>query len=123
MIGQLQQNLSEATKVIETKKLELEHKERMGLLDQQTQIGITLAKIGAQSNIELLKQEVGALKHESQLLQEQLQAMNFGQPIDAPNDFDPNQADGGNYAGAGHIGGSANLTGEASPGQTPGENP
>ncbi len=96
MLKKLTDELNETTKVIETKKLEYEHKERVELMKIQADIEINLAKLGTQSSIALLEQEVGAIHQRMKLL-------NVNQPIDAPNDFVPEAADGGNYA-AGHIG-------------------
>lgn len=128
MINTLSGHLNETTKIIETKKLELEHKERVAAWeiqfkrDQlQAEIETNLAKLQSQGSIELLKQEIGALKHESMLTNDRLKLIGIDQPINAQNNFDPQQADGGNYAGFGHVGGSENVTGGASPGQSVGE--
>lgn len=129
IIGKLQADLSEATKVIETKQLEIQHKERVSVMHIQLEekkiqadIEKTLAQLGSQSSIALLKEEIGVLKHESALLNDRLGQLGQNQPIEAPNDFNPNEADGGNYAGAGHIGGSP--TGGANPpGQSVGVTP
>lgn len=108
MIKQLSDHLNETTKIIETKKLDLEHRERVELMKVQADLEINLAKLGSQSNIELLKHEVGAITARLKLL-------DVNQPIGAPSDFNSQQADGGNYAGFGHVGGSENLIGEESP--------
>lgn len=97
MIKNLTDHLNETTKIIETKKLDLEHRERVELAKIQADIEINLAKLGTQSSIVMLEQQVGAIKHRMELLQNQ-------QPIDADNDFTPQASDGGNYAGAGHVG-------------------
>lgn len=116
MIKQLSSHLDEATKVIETKKLDLEHRERIELMKTQAQIEMKLAELGTKSSIALLQEEVGAISH-------RLKFLGMDQPINAPSDFNPEEADGGNYAGIGHIGGTTNLTGGQMPGQTPGANP
>lgn len=128
MINGLQAKLNDADKIIETKKLELEHKERVELWNIQLQekklqieAASDMAKLDTQKAIALLVQEVGALKHESGLANDRLSLLNVGQPIDAPQDFNPQEADGGNYPDAGHVGGSP--TGGPSPGQSPGQPP
>lgn len=107
MIKQLTEHLNEATKVIETKKLDLEHRERVEFAKIQADIEINLAKLGTQSSIALLEQEVNAINQRMKLL-------NVNQPIEVPQDFNPQGADGGNYAGAGHIG--SGPTGGPAPG-------
>jgi len=114
LIQQLSQKLNDATKVIETDTLKYAHQERVELLRTQADLEIALAKLQSQSGIELLKQEIETLRQREKLI-------GMNQPIDAPNDFNPEEAVGGNYAGIGHIGGPA--TGGNSPGQTPGANP
>jgi len=114
LIQNLTQHLNEATKVIETKKMDLEHRERVEMAKIQADIEINLAKLGSQSSIKLLESQVQEL-----IQREKLIGMN--QPIGAPQDFDPEGADGGNYAGVGHIG--SGPTGGQSPGLTPGANP
>lgn len=112
MIKGLTDHLNEATKIIETKKLDLEHRERVEFAKIQADIEINLAKLGTQSSIALLEQEVGAINHRMKLI-------GINQPIDAPQDFSPQDADGGNYAGMGHVGSGQNLkmpTGGDSPG-------
>ena len=107
MIKQLTDHLNEATKIIETKKMDLEHRERVEFAKIQADIEINLAKLGTQSSIALLEQEVGSINH-------RLKLIGMNQPIDASQDFDPQGADGGNYAGAGHVG--SGPTGGTSPG-------
>jgi len=114
LIKKLTDELNETTKVIETKKLDLEHRERVEMAKIQADIEINLAKLGSQSSIKLLESQVKELMQREKLL-------GIGQPIGAPQDFNPEGADGGNYAGVGHIG--SGPTGGSSPGQTPGENP
>src|SRR6185312_1750366 len=110
LIQSLTQNLNEATKVIETKRLDLEHKERVEMAKIQADLEINAAKLGSAEDIALMNNQIKTIMHRLELLQSNV-------PIDAPNDFNPQGADGGNYAGVGHIGGSENLTGGASPGQ------
>ena len=108
MNSQLTQHLNETTKIIETKRLDLEHRERVEMAKIQADIEINMAKLKTQGSIALLEQQVDAIKHRMELLQSNT-------PIDAPQDFNPQQADGGNYAGFGHVGGPP--TGGESPGQ------
>jgi hypothetical protein len=108
MIDGLTKNLNEATKVIETKQLELEHKERVEMAKLQAEIEINMAKMGSTEAIAFLKQEIGAIQHRMEFL-------NMNSPIEAPQNFNPSEANGGNYAGIGHIGGTP--TGGQSPGQ------
>jgi len=115
LIKQLTDHLNETTKVIETKKLDLEHKERIEIMRMQSEAELKLAELGAKSNMHLLAQEVAAIKHENQLMNERLKFLKMNQPIEASNDFNPEGADGGNYAGVGHIG--SGPTGGGSPGQ------
>jgi hypothetical protein len=111
IIQQLTQNLNECTKVIETKKLELEHKERVELARIQAQLEMKAAELGSREDIALMNKQIEAIQQRMQLLHEK-------QQIEAQNDFNPEGADGGNYAGIGHIGGTENLTGG---GTTPGQ--
>jgi hypothetical protein len=113
MVKQLSQELNETTKIIETKKLDLESKERIEFAKLQAEIEISLAKLGTQSSIALLQEEVGAIN-------QRLKLVNMNQPIDVPPDFNPQGADGGNYAGMGHVG--SGPTGGPAPG-TPMEPP
>lgn len=125
MINGLQAKLNEYAKIIETKQIEIAHKERVEILNAQLEekkiqadIEKTLAQLGSQSSIALLKEEVGALKHESALLQERLKLSGFYQPINqTPNDFNAQMADGGSFAGAGHVGGGPTGGPQTSPGQ------
>lgn len=129
LLQDLTQRLNETTKIIETKKLDLEHKERVEAWNiqlerekLQAQIETDLAKLGTQSSIELLKQEVGAIKHENELLNDRLRLLNVNQPIDASPDFNPQEADGGTFAGFGHVG-SGPTGGPNAPGTPVGSNP
>lgn len=97
LIKELTQHLNETTKVIETKKMDIESRERVEFAKIQADIEINLAKLGTQSSIALLEQEVGSINH-------RLKLIGINQPIEASNEFVPIEADGGNYAGAGHIG-------------------
>lgn len=106
-VQQLEAKYNDAVKLIETKKMELDHRERVEMIKTQADVEINLAKLQSQSGIELLKQEVGSIS-------QRLKFLGMNQPIDAPQDFNPEQADGGNYAGFGHVGGSP--TGGQSPG-------
>jgi hypothetical protein len=107
MIKQLTEHLNETTKIIETKKLDLEHRERVEFAKIQADIEINLAKLGTQSSIALLEQEVGAIH-------QRLKFLGMNEPINAPSDFNPLGADGGNYAGIGHVG--SGPTGGPAPG-------
>jgi hypothetical protein len=109
MIQNLSKELDETTKIIETKKLDLESKERIELMKLQGQLEIKLAELGSKESVALLNNEVASIKHRLELL-------DMNAPIEAPNDFNPQNADGGNYAGFGHVGGTTNITGGASPG-------
>lgn len=129
-INQLQAHLSEVTKVIETKQLDLAHRERVEIMkidvDKsriQADIEIALAKLGTQSSIALLQEEVATLKHQSEQDAQRLAQIGANQPIETPDNFNPEQADGGNYTGIGHVGGTTNLTGGEAPGQPLENNP
>lgn len=111
----LDQENSELTKIIETKSLELQHKERVELMKLQAQIEMKGAELGSKEDIALLSHQIESIKHRLSLL-------NMEQPIEAPDDFNPQQSDGGNYAGFGHVG-SGPTGGPMSPGQNPGVNP
>lgn len=128
MINGLQGKLNELTKIIETKKLELEHKERVEVWNIQFQekklqveAETNMAKLGSEQAIALLTQEIGAIKHESALQNERLKLLASNQPIGAPDDFNASDADGGNYPDEGHVG--SGPTGGQSPGQPVGQNP
>lgn len=97
MVKNLTDRLNECTKIIETKKLDLESKERIELAKIQADIEINLAKLGSQASIVMLEHEVAAINNRMKLL-------NANVPIDAQSNFVPEAADGGNYAGAGHVG-------------------
>lgn len=114
LIKTLTDHLNETTKIIETKKLDLEHRERIEIMKIQADIEMKLAELGSKSNIALLNQEVASLRHESTQLNNRLKLLNVNQPIDAPQDFNPEGADGGNYADVGHVG--SGPTGGQSPG-------
>lgn len=110
LIKNLTDHLNECTKIIETKKLDLDHRERIEILKLQTESELKMAELGSKGDIALLHAKLKEMEHRLTLL-------NYSTPIGAPSDFDPQTADGGNYAGIGHIGGTTNLTGEESPGQ------
>lgn len=97
MINALTERLNQATKVIETKELELESKERIEMAKIKADIEMTLAKLGTQSSIALLESEIASINQRMQLLE-------VNEPIEAPDNFEPNAANGGNFAGIGHIG-------------------
>jgi hypothetical protein len=61
MIQQLTAGLNEATQTIETRKLELESKERIAALQTQAQLLMTQAKLGSQEGLELLRQEIAVI--------------------------------------------------------------
>ncbi len=113
MIKGLTEHLNETTKIIETKQMEISSKERIEFAKIQADIEINMAKLGTQSSIALLEQEVGAINH-------RLKLIGINQPIDAQNNFVPIEANGGNYAGEGHVG--SVLPAGQSPGQSV-ENP
>jgi hypothetical protein len=117
MIKTLSGQLNDTTKIIETKKLDLEHKERVELMKLQFSAEEKLAELGSKNAIALLNNEV-------QSIHKRLQYLDMNQPIDGnqnTNNFNPQQADGGNYAGLGHVGGSPTPTGGQSPGQPIGQ--
>ncbi len=121
----LSDHLNETTKIIETKKLDLEHRERVEVLKLdvdrdriRADVEIALAKLGSQSSIALLHEEIAALKHQDIQAAQREKLLGINQPIDTDPDFDPTQADGGNYAGFGHVGGSENI-GDPEPPKTP----
>jgi hypothetical protein len=116
MIKSLSEHLNETTKILETKKLDIEHRERVEFAKIQADIEMKLAELASKGHTELLKQEVETLRHESSQITKRLNLIGINEPIEAPNNFDPQQADGGNYAGMGHVGGTANVTGGDSPG-------
>ena len=105
---QMAQKLDDATKIIETKKLDLEHRERIEIMKLQTEAEIKMAELGQKNGVALLQAQMLEMEHRLKFLQ-------MAQPIGAPDDFNASQADGGNYAGFGHVGGSP--TGGAAPGQ------
>lgn len=120
LIQQLSQHLNEKTQIIEqkqietnTKKMVLEHDERIELMKNQTQLEIKIAELQAKQGIALLQEEVGAINTRLKLL-------GMGQPIgsDDPTLNDPEIA-GGNALQPG----SQPPTGGQSPGQTLGANP
>lgn len=68
MIQQLTQHLDEKTKLVETKQLDLESKERIATMQIKASVEIELAKLSAASAETLLGHEVDALKHRLDLL-------------------------------------------------------
>ena len=74
----------------------------------QTEAEIKMAELGQKNGVALLQAQMLEMEHRLKFLQ-------MAQPIGAPDDFNASQADGGNYAGFGHVGGSP--TGGAAPGQ------
>lgn len=107
LIQNLSNELNETTKIIETKKLDIESKERIELMKVQSQLEIEAAKLGSKEDMALLNHQIGEIEKRLSFLQ-------MSQPIDTPQDFNPQAADGGNYAGFGHVG--SGPTGGESPG-------
>lgn len=68
MIKQLTEHLHAASQVIETKKLDLEHRERVEIMKLQVEAEIQLAKMGSESNMELLKHQVNEITQRLSLL-------------------------------------------------------
>ena len=64
----LTQALNQATETINTKKLELESRERIATLQTQAQLVMTEAKLQSQEGIEMLRQEIGAVSKRLELL-------------------------------------------------------
>jgi hypothetical protein len=77
LIQKLSSELQAATQEIATKRFELQHRERVEMAKINADIEMTLAKIGSQGAVEALKQEVGVLRH-------QMQLMGMGQPDPQP---------------------------------------
>lgn len=105
---------NELTKVIETKQLEIASRERIEMRKVQADLEINAAKLGSAEDIALMNAQIGALKHQIELLQAAV-------PVNAPTTFDPEHADGGNFFGE-HVG-SGPTGGPVIPGSIPGENP
>lgn len=87
MIQQLSQHLNEKTQIIEqktievnTKKMVLEHDERIELAKIQADIEINMAKLGTQSSIELLRHQVAELMQREKIL-------GMGQTIGADDQY------------------------------------
>jgi hypothetical protein len=76
MIHQLTDHLNEANEIIKTKKLDLEHRERIELMKLQVESELVMAKLGSQESMALLKHEVASIS-------ERLKMLSFDQPIDA----------------------------------------
>lgn len=125
MIKELSAHLNEKTQIIEqktietnTKKMVLEHDERIELAKIQADIEINMAKLGTQSSIALLQEEVGALNH-------RLKVLGMNAPIGADDPIlDPSfaQLSAGTYgAMAGQD--EQQPTGGQSPGTPIGPNP
>lgn len=98
MIKQLSEHLNEKNQIIETKQLELSSRERIEMAKIQADIEINLAKLGTQSGIALLQQEIGAINHRLKLL-------GIDQPIDAQSNSNPQPPNGGDPSvGGGQMG-------------------
>jgi hypothetical protein len=93
MIGQLSQKYHEAQDVIDTKKMELDSRERIAAMQVQAEVEIALAKMNAQGAQELLKHEVSAIQHRLDTLTNlaQLESKNNQAPAAAAPMPDPNQ--------------------------------
>lgn len=114
MIQALSQQLNEASEVIKTRRMELESKERIEFAKIQADIETTLAKLGTQSSIALLQQEVAAIT-------QRLKILNIQEPISAQDNFDPQMGAGGPPAMAPQAG--PDPTGGMAPGIPMGQEP
>jgi hypothetical protein len=76
MIDQLTKSLHAAHDQLDTRKMELESKERIASMQTQAEVEIALAKIGSQESVTFLKQQIEDIKHRLQLL-------NFNTAIDS----------------------------------------
>jgi hypothetical protein len=106
MLDQLNKQLNELQTERETKRVELESKERIAMAQIQADIEINLAKLGSQEAVELLRQEIGQIEARMNLLNQQV-PISFEQDSMAPAG-DPVAMGGGPIE---------NPTGGESPGQ------
>lgn len=110
MVGMLSKQLDEASRIIETKRIEIESKERIEMAKIQSDIEMTAAKLGSTEAMALLKHEVAAITA-------RLGRLNWDQPIpDATQQFIPQQGQPGADQGAGQPPAGQPPTGGASPG-------
>jgi hypothetical protein len=88
MIDQLTQHLNEANHTLETKKLELESRERIEFAKMQTNAEIEMAKMGSAESMALLKHEIAEIGQRLQMVDFyqpiETQFQNSGQPQAAP---------------------------------------
>jgi hypothetical protein len=125
MIQQLSMHLDQKTQIIQQKQIEtdqkkmvLEHDERIELAKIQADIEINMAKLGTQSSIALLQQEVATLQQREKILG---MSAPLGSDDPALNPNFGGQPAGGSSAVAGQP--PQQPTGGQSPGQTLGNNP
>jgi hypothetical protein len=107
MIDHLTHHLNEANHAIETKKVELESRERIEMAKIHSNIELEMAKMGSQESIALLKHEIAAIS-------QRLKLLHFDQPI--PDLSSGMQADGAPMMGAGQPTQPQDPTGGVSPG-------
>lgn len=75
MVDALTKQLNEAQDTIDTKRMELESKERIEFAKMQVDLEIQMAKLGTQESIELLRQEIAQIEG-------RLQRLNYNEPIE-----------------------------------------
>lgn len=79
-ISQLAQMYHTAQDQLDQKKPEIESRERIEMAKLQTQSSIEIAKLNSKEGIALLEQEVGAIKHQHEMLMQQMQSLAQPQP-------------------------------------------
>lgn len=107
MVEQLTGKLHEAHDTIDQKRLELESKERIEMAKIQADIEMTMAKLGSQESLELLRQEIAQIEQRLGLLKFNEPIQNESQEIAPPS---------GGAPGADMDGGAPNPTGGVPPG-------
>lgn len=75
MIQSLTQHLHAAQNELDQKQPEIASRERIEMAKLQTQATIALAQINSKEGIALLEQEIGAIKHSHQILNDQIQSL------------------------------------------------
>lgn len=109
MIDQLTSHLNQVNQVLETKKLDLEHKERIEFAKIDADIQINMAKLGSQEAVVLLGHQVAAIN-------QRLKLLDMDEPIGSPDQLSAPQPQPNGAMGADLGQGAQPPTGGPPPG-------